>query len=218
MPGITTTLQSINASASPEVQMNENTYALAPSAFLGKDAPNTTGLVWAFLGGSFWDGSSMQARTSSTVALTGSATNFVEMSNTGSVTRNTSAFTAGQRPMYEIPTTATAVLVNSIVDHRRIAWMDSRVRFTGVTLDASNTGTVGAVTINKALGRVNITVSGTSVVVSNNFVTASSHVFAMMSTADATGRVTSVVPANGFFTLNTVAVNSQSSFDFVVVN
>lgn len=213
-----TVLQSINASASPEVQMNENTYALAPSAFLGKDAPYTTGLIWAFLGGTFWDGSSMQSRTASTVALTGSATNFIEMSNTGSVTRNTSLFTAGQRPMYQVPATATAALVNSVVDHRRAAWMDSMVRFTGVTLDATNITSVGPVTINKTLGRVNVAPGSASIVVSNAFSTASSHIFAMMATADPTGRVTSVIPALGYFTLNTVAVSSQSAFDFMVMN
>lgn len=215
---MTTTVQSINASASPEVQMNENFYALAPSAFLGKDAPNTTGLIWAFLGGEFFNGSSMTTRTSSAVALVGSATNYIEMTNAGSVTVNSSQFTTGQRPLYAVMTTASASVVNSTVDHRRLAWMDSLVRFTGVNLDATNTTSVGAVTINKTLGRVNITTSGTSVVVSNVFATASSHIFAQMATADPTGRVTSVVPANGYFTLNTVAVNSQSAFDFLVMN
>lgn len=215
---MTTTLQSINASASPEVQMNENFYAAAPSAFLGKDAPNTTGLTWAFLGGRFFNGSSMQNRPNSAVALVSSATNYVEMSNPGSVTVNTVGFTAGQRPIYAVVTNSSAVASGGITDHRRIAWMDSYVRFTGLGLDATNITSVGAVTINKPLGRANIPVSGTSVVVSNNFSTASSHVFAMLSTADATGRITSVVPGNGFFTLNTVAVNSESAFNFMVIS
>ena len=87
-----------------------------------------------------------------------------------------------------------------------------------IFFDYTNTATVGAVTINKAAGRVNIAAAGTSVVVTNSLVTAASHVFAVMSTADATGRVTSVVPGAGSFTINTVAVTAQSSFDFFVVN
>jgi hypothetical protein len=85
-------------------------------------------------------------------------------------------------------------------------------------VDYTNTATVGAVTINKAAGRVNIAAAGTSVVVTNSLVTAASHVMVVMSTADATGRVTSVVPAAGSFTINTVAVTAQSSFDFFVVS
>ncbi len=84
--------------------------------------------------------------------------------------------------------------------------------------DYTNTATVGAVTINKMAGRVNIAASGTSVVVTNSLVTAASHVIAVMSNADTTGRVTSVVPAAGSFTINTVAVTAQASFDFFVIN
>ena len=85
-------------------------------------------------------------------------------------------------------------------------------------IDFTNTGTVGPVTINKAAGRVNIAAVGTSVVVTNSLVTAASHVLAVMSSADTTGRVISVVPAAGSFTINTVAVTAQSSFDFFVIN
>lgn len=87
-----------------------------------------------------------------------------------------------------------------------------------VFVDYTNTSTVGAVTINKASGRVNIAASGTSVVVTNSLVTAASHVMAVMSTADSTGHVISVVPAAGSFTINTVAVTAQTSFDFFVIN
>src|SRR5574340_735609 len=113
---MTTTLQSISASASPEVQMNENAYDVAPAGFLGRDFQTSTGLIWGFLGGTFFNGSSMGvSRTTSTVALTGSATNFVEMTNTGSVFATSSAFTAGRRPMYEAVCNATGP--QSIVDH-----------------------------------------------------------------------------------------------------
>lgn len=85
-------------------------------------------------------------------------------------------------------------------------------------IDYTNTATVGAVTINKAAGRVNIAAAGTSVVVTNSLVTAASKVFAVMASADSTGRVISVIPAAGSFTINTVAVAAQTAFDFFVVN
>lgn len=86
-------------------------------------------------------------------------------------------------------------------------------------VDYTNTGTVGAVTINKAAGRVNIAALGTSVVVTNSLVTAASHVLAVASTNDATAAVKNVVPAAGSFTINlTVAATAQTSFDFFVIN
>lgn len=94
----------------------------------------------------------------------------------------------------------------------------STLRWQKLYIDYTNTGTVGAVTINKAAGRVNIAAAGTSVVVTNSLVTAASHVLAVMSSADTTGRVISVVPAAGSFTINTPALTAQSSFDFFVIN
>jgi hypothetical protein len=85
-------------------------------------------------------------------------------------------------------------------------------------INYTNTATVGAVTINKASGRVNIAAAGTSVVVTYSLVTAKSHVFVVASTADATAQVKNVVPAAGSFTITTTATTAQTSFDFFVVN
>ena len=92
------------------------------------------------------------------------------------------------------------------------------IGFKQIFFDYTNTGTVGAVTINKAAGRVNIAAGGTSVVVTNSLATVASHILAVMSTADVTGRVISVIPAAGSFTINTVAVTAQTSFDFFIIN
>jgi hypothetical protein len=86
-------------------------------------------------------------------------------------------------------------------------------------IDYTNTGTVGAVTINKAAGRVNIAASGTSVVVTDSVVTAASHVFGVISTNDATATLKNIVPAAGSFTITlTAATTAQTSIDFFVVN
>lgn len=86
-------------------------------------------------------------------------------------------------------------------------------------VDYTNTATVGAVTINKAAGRVRIAAAGSSVVVTNSVVTAASHVFAMTSTNDATCSIKNVVPAAGSFTLTTTAAcTAETTFDFFVVN
>ena len=88
-----------------------------------------------------------------------------------------------------------------------------------IYIDYTNTATVGAVTINKAAGRVNIAAAGTSIVVTNSLVTAASKVFAQVSQADATAYIRNVVPAAGSFTITLgAAATAQTSVDFFVVN
>jgi hypothetical protein len=86
-------------------------------------------------------------------------------------------------------------------------------------IDYTNTGTVGAVTINKAAGRVNIAAAGTSVVVTNSLCTVNAHVFANITTTDGTAKTAQVTPAAGSFTitLNTSATG-QVAIDFFIVN
>jgi len=88
-----------------------------------------------------------------------------------------------------------------------------------LSLDFTNTGAVGAVTIDKPSGRVNIAAAGTAITVTNSLVTASSRVFAVVSTNDSTAIVKNVVPGAGSFviTLN-AAATAQTSIDFLVVS
>lgn len=88
-------------------------------------------------------------------------------------------------------------------------------------IDYTNTATVGAVTINKAAGRVNLAAAGTSLTVTNSLVTANSHIF--LNADSAPGNVVAVqffaVAAAGSFTVNAVpAVTNQTAIDFFVVN
>lgn len=90
-----------------------------------------------------------------------------------------------------------------------------------LTLSHTNTttGTTGAQTINKASGTVNIAASGTSVVVTNSLVTATSIVFAVLRTADATATIKNVVPAAGSFTITLgAAATAEVSIGFFVIN
>lgn len=82
--------------------------------------------------------------------------------------------------------------------------------------DFTDTATVGAVTINKPAGRVNVANAATTVVVTNNFVTANSHVFCIAAANDTTGRVNSVVRAAGNFTIHCTAPSANMPVDFIV--
>jgi hypothetical protein len=87
-------------------------------------------------------------------------------------------------------------------------------------LDYTNTATVGAVTINKAAGRVNIASGATSVVVTNSLVTAATIVYAVAAQADANNPgLRSVVPAAGSFTINiSTAPAANQAWSFTLIN
>ena len=79
-------------------------------------------------------------------------------------------------------------------------------------------GSTGAVTINALSGRVKFASGATSLVVTNAKVTTDSHVLAIPSQSDTTGRVTAVVPGSGSFTIYCVAPTSTMSVDFFILN
>ena len=80
-------------------------------------------------------------------------------------------------------------------------------------------GTTGNQTINKPTGRVNIAAAGTTITVTNNLVTANSHVIAWLDTAaDATAKTCIAVAGSGSFvvTLN-AAATGEVPIGFLVV-
>jgi hypothetical protein len=86
---------------------------------------------------------------------------------------------------------------------------------------ATNTaaGTTGAQTINKASGTVNFAAATNTLVVTNSLCTASSIVFAIVRTNDATAWVENVVPAAGSFTINLGAnTTAETSVGFFIIN
>jgi hypothetical protein len=76
----------------------------------------TTGLTWGYHGGTMLVDGVLTTINAGTVALTGSVTNYVETTRSGTVSKNTSAFTAGQIPLYEVVTSASAI--TSYTDRR----------------------------------------------------------------------------------------------------
>lgn len=85
-------------------------------------------------------------------------------------------------------------------------------------MDYTNTATIGAVTINKSAGRVNVAAAATSVVVTNSQCTAASLVFAVAAQNDTTAQVKNVVAAAGSFTINlTAAATANCAINFFIV-
>ncbi len=110
-------LQTINASASPEVQINENFEVLDWATVYAKDPVTTNALTWGYFGGR-WGGFEIAAGT---LTLTDAATNYVVIEvATGILSASAAATnwddTVNYRRVYKL-TTAGGV-VTAIEDHR----------------------------------------------------------------------------------------------------
>lgn len=92
--------------------------------------------------------------------------------------------------------------------------------FSTLAVSGTNTGTVGAVTINQQTGRVNIAAAANSVVVTNSLVTTASRIFVNINgVVDTTATSVQAQSANGSFTIRTNApATAQLAVDFLVVN
>jgi hypothetical protein len=112
MADSTTNLDTISPSQSAkETTANALFDAMAPNSLYGRRASTTSGLTWGYYGGVFAaDATSRTVIANGTVALTASTTNYVEAdTTTGAVSVNTTAFTSGKLPLYEIVTGASTV-------------------------------------------------------------------------------------------------------------
>lgn len=89
-----------------------------------------------------------------------------------------------------------------------------------INLDYTISGTVGAVVMNKPVGRVNIAAGAASVVVTNNKVTANSIVIAQLAGADGTLTfIKFVTAAAGQFTITGNAnATGNTACNFIVIN
>jgi hypothetical protein len=80
-------------------------------------------------------------------------------------------------------------------------------------------GTTGSQTINQPSGSVNFAAAATSIVVTNSFATATSHIFCTIETNDATATIKNVVRAAGSFTINlNAAATAETRVGFLVIN
>jgi hypothetical protein len=110
----TTWIDTISVSqASKEVTANAFFDASSPGTIFGRRAATTTGLTWGYYGGKLYiNGTSTELPDSSNVgviSLTASATNYIEVSAAGVVSKNTTGFSADKAPLYIVVTGASTV-------------------------------------------------------------------------------------------------------------
>jgi hypothetical protein len=110
MANSTTNLDPILSSqAQKEVAANYFFDAASPASAFGRRGATSAGLTWGYYGGTIMlDGVPTQI-ANGTLALTASQTNYVERTRAGTVSSNTSGFTAGRIPLYQVVTGSSTV-------------------------------------------------------------------------------------------------------------
>lgn len=92
--------------------------AASPAMTAGRRMSQTSGVTFAYFGGKVRISGAISQIANASVLLSISTTNYVEMHpDTGAISKNTTAFTAGYVPLYTAVTSASAI--TSYTDHRQ---------------------------------------------------------------------------------------------------
>jgi len=115
MANSSTNLQTISSSQSgKEVTANGLFDAASPATAFGR-RPTSTGLQWDYYGGTVLVDGVLTQIGNGNVTLS-NATNFVERTRAGTVSTNTTSFTPGRVPLYQV--VASGSVVTSFTDYR----------------------------------------------------------------------------------------------------
>ena len=113
---MTTLVQIATNQYQPGATANELFEAVAPSGTFGPKHTTTTGLTLGIYGGIWPLNGAFVTKADGTLSLTGSATNYVEIDAFGTVSKNTTGFTAGSLPLFTVSTNTTSI--TGISDYR----------------------------------------------------------------------------------------------------
>lgn len=176
------------AQASKEVTANAFFDAASQSTLYGRRQSTCSGLTWGYYGGNLLINGAISQVGNATIILTASATNYIELNPaTGVLVKNTTGWTAGYVPIYNVVTGAASVTsysdyrlaVPDIAPSRRsiamsdanytITYQDARARileFTGTLTAARNIviplGAKDYIVFNNTTGGFSLTFIGAS--------------------------------------------------------
>lgn len=121
MSNSTPTFDALSQSqASKEITVNAFFDAVSPASLYARRQSASSGLTWGFYGGNVLINGVLTQIANGSLALTSSATNYIEAEpTTGAVSKNTTGFTAGRIPLYTA--VVGTVTVTSYTDHRLAA-------------------------------------------------------------------------------------------------
>lgn len=108
------------AQASKEVTANDALNAASPSMLFARRGTASSALTWGYYGGMINVDGVLTAIANGTLALTASSTCYIEADRSGTVSFNTTGFTAGRYPLYTAVTgtaTVTSYTDNRLTNH-----------------------------------------------------------------------------------------------------
>lgn len=155
---MTAILQMVPAQTNKEQVFNENLAAVNISADFSMRAETTGALTWGYYGGTILLNGTYTVIVDGTIALSASSTNYIEMTTGGTVSKNTTGFTAGRIPLYQVVTDASGP--TSITDKRTIykpygylsiALSDANKTLTKVESDNDHIKFTGALTAGRTI-------------------------------------------------------------------
>lgn len=115
--------------------------AASPATLYGRRMAGCSGLVWAYYGGKVSLNGVITAVANGTISLSPSVTNYIEANPVdGTVSKNTTGFTAGRTPLYTV--VAGASTVTSYTDHRLNGLKSTGILIRAFPTDANYTLTV----------------------------------------------------------------------------
>lgn len=94
----------VQSQAQKEVTANAYFDAASPATASGRRASTSSALTWGFYGATLLVDGVLTQIANGTIALTASATNYVEASRAGVVSKNVVGFTPGAIPLYSVVT------------------------------------------------------------------------------------------------------------------
>lgn len=110
MADLSTNLNLVTANtAGASVQANGLFDAASQAMLFARNSLTSTALTWGFYGGMLNVDGVLTRIVNGTIALPASSTSFVEATRAGVVSSNTTAFTAGRIPLYQVTTGALTV-------------------------------------------------------------------------------------------------------------
>jgi hypothetical protein len=184
--------------------------------FYGRQSTNSTGESTHFdMGGKNIAATTGFARASGTGTWIGARLDYT-INNTGTYSGTVTGFYLNATETSITGTTHN--LLNLLIGGSSRFRVDNSGK---ITFDSTITagGTTGNQTINKPSGTVNIAAAGTDVTVTNNLVTTSSIVMAVVRTNDTTAYIKNVVPSAGSFVIKLgAAATAEVSIGFIVNN
>ena len=99
-----------------EATIGNGTLGVEKMAPFAQDANTTSGLTFGYKAGVLRNDNVVYSISAGTKTLTASATNYVEVSSTGTVVANTTGFNSGSIPLYQVVTDGTGI--TSVTDYR----------------------------------------------------------------------------------------------------